>query len=242
MHAAAQPLVGRHDFTTFRASECQAEFADAHAGAARRAPRRRRASRSSPRARSFLHNQVRSMAGSLEHVGSGKWSAEDLALGALGERPCALRTGRAAARSLSRCRRLLAICARTPATACRPRLPRQPASVCSRPASALAALPASSPHVSRRRARSRIFLPWQARLEWEGSLPIARQPICRSRRVADLSLDGPLRVRAPRRNQPARPADIRRANRDDVESRPSPSCDDFMTKNARFEVVRPTGE
>ena len=30
-------------------------------------------------ARSFLHNQVRSMAGSLEHVGTGKWSADDLA-------------------------------------------------------------------------------------------------------------------------------------------------------------------
>jgi tRNA pseudouridine38-40 synthase len=34
-------------------------------------------------ARSFLHNQVRSMAGSLEHVGSGKWRVEDLALALL---------------------------------------------------------------------------------------------------------------------------------------------------------------
>ena len=78
MHAAAQRLVGRHDFTTFRAAECQAnspvktldrldverEGEDVRIGAS---------------ARSFLHHQVRSMAGSLALVGEGKWSADDLA-------------------------------------------------------------------------------------------------------------------------------------------------------------------
>jgi tRNA pseudouridine38-40 synthase len=78
MHAAAQRLIGRHDFTTFRAAECQAkspvktldrldvardgEEVHVHASA-----------------RSFLHHQVRSMVGSLVVVGEGKWSADDLA-------------------------------------------------------------------------------------------------------------------------------------------------------------------
>jgi tRNA pseudouridine38-40 synthase len=78
MHAAAQRLVGRHDFTTFRSSECQApspvktldrldveregDEVCVHASA-----------------RSFLHHQVRSMAGSLQWVGEGRWSSDDLA-------------------------------------------------------------------------------------------------------------------------------------------------------------------
>ncbi len=77
MDAAAKFLVGRHDFSTFRDAECQAEspirnldrfdvIADGemvyfHLSA-----------------RAFLHRQVRSMVGSLEHVGSGKWTAADL--------------------------------------------------------------------------------------------------------------------------------------------------------------------
>jgi tRNA pseudouridine38-40 synthase len=77
MHEAAQCLVGKHDFSTFRAAECQAnsplrtldrldvipcgEIIEIRAAA-----------------RSFLHTQVRSMVGSLEHVGSGKWSPADL--------------------------------------------------------------------------------------------------------------------------------------------------------------------
>jgi len=78
MHAAAQALVGKHDFTTFRSTECQAASpvktlqqlevtrdGDAIAVAAS--------------ARSFLHSQVRSMVGSLVAVGEGKWSAGDLA-------------------------------------------------------------------------------------------------------------------------------------------------------------------
>ena len=84
MHRAAQKLVGRHDFTTFRAAECQAkspvktldrlevtrEGEELHVIAM---------------ARSFLHHQVRSMVGSLVHVGEGKWSGDDLAA-ALGAR------------------------------------------------------------------------------------------------------------------------------------------------------------
>ncbi|HUO91761.1 MAG TPA: tRNA pseudouridine(38-40) synthase TruA [Rhizomicrobium sp.] len=77
MHDAAQTLVGLHDFTTFRAAECQAKspvktldrldvtakdediFVDASA-------------------RSFLHNQVRSLVGTLKLVGEGKWTARDV--------------------------------------------------------------------------------------------------------------------------------------------------------------------
>jgi tRNA pseudouridine38-40 synthase len=78
MHLAAQRLVGKHDFTTFRAAECQAkspvktlERLDVeHHGEEIRI----RAS-----ARSFLHTQVRSMVGSLALVGEGRWSRDDLA-------------------------------------------------------------------------------------------------------------------------------------------------------------------
>jgi tRNA pseudouridine38-40 synthase len=78
MHVAAQHLLGRHDFTTFRASECQA---NSPVRTLERLDVRRIGVRIEIEvsARSFLHNQVRSMAGSLEHVGSGKWQAEDLA-------------------------------------------------------------------------------------------------------------------------------------------------------------------
>ena len=77
MHHAAQALVGHHDFTTFRAAECQAKSPvktldrldvsrvgeEVHVNAS---------------ARSFLHNQVRSMVGSLKLVGEGKWSRRDM--------------------------------------------------------------------------------------------------------------------------------------------------------------------
>jgi tRNA pseudouridine38-40 synthase len=77
MHKAAQRLTGKHDFTTFRSTECQAKSPvktldilkversgeDVYVTAV---------------ARSFLHNQVRSMVGSLVPVGEGKWSADDL--------------------------------------------------------------------------------------------------------------------------------------------------------------------
>jgi tRNA pseudouridine38-40 synthase len=77
MHAAAQRLVGRHDFTTFRSSECQAaspvKTLDLLEVSRFEGEIRCRAS-----ARSFLHHQVRSMVGSLKLVGEGKWSADDL--------------------------------------------------------------------------------------------------------------------------------------------------------------------
>jgi len=78
MAHAARALVGRHDFTTFRAAACQAASpvktldrldvsrvgAELHVNAS---------------ARSFLHHQVRSMVGCLKAVGIGRWSARDLA-------------------------------------------------------------------------------------------------------------------------------------------------------------------
>jgi tRNA pseudouridine38-40 synthase len=89
MHEAAQRLVGHHDFTTFRSLDCQARSAmktldrlavtrvcdEVHVAAA---------------ARSFLHNQVRSMVGSLKLVGQNKWTAADLAeaLSARDRRAC----------------------------------------------------------------------------------------------------------------------------------------------------------
>ena len=78
MHEAAQQLVGRHDFTTFRSTECQAKSPVKtldRLDVARDGDE----VRITAMARSFLHNQVRSMVGSLVHVGEGKWSAADLA-------------------------------------------------------------------------------------------------------------------------------------------------------------------
>ena len=78
MHEAAQRLVGRHDFTSFRAAECQADspvktldrLAVARDG---------EAIRIEAAARSFLHHQVRNFAGTLKLVGQGKWRAADVA-------------------------------------------------------------------------------------------------------------------------------------------------------------------
>jgi tRNA pseudouridine38-40 synthase len=77
MHAAAQLLVGHHDFTTFRSAHCQADspiktldqldvMRDGDEVIVTAA------------ARSFLHHQVRSMVGCLALVGMGRWSADDL--------------------------------------------------------------------------------------------------------------------------------------------------------------------
>lgn len=77
MQAAAQLLVGRHDFTTFRASECQAASPEKTLDALD-VVREGARIRITATARSFLHNQVRSMVGSLELVGAGKWDADDL--------------------------------------------------------------------------------------------------------------------------------------------------------------------
>lgn len=78
MHAVAQCLTGKHDFTTFRSAQCQAKspvktldsLDVARIGAEVQI---------TAQARSFLHNQVRSLAGALKLVGEGKWSARDLA-------------------------------------------------------------------------------------------------------------------------------------------------------------------
>jgi tRNA pseudouridine38-40 synthase len=78
MHRAAQKLVGRHDFTTFRAAECQAKSPIKTLDRLD-VTREGDEVRVQASARSFLHHQVRSMIGSLVHVGEGKWSAEDLA-------------------------------------------------------------------------------------------------------------------------------------------------------------------
>jgi tRNA pseudouridine38-40 synthase len=73
MHAAAQLILGKHDFTTFRAAECQAKSPE-------KTLDRLDVSREGEMivvrasARSFLHSQVRSMVGSLKLVGEGKWS------------------------------------------------------------------------------------------------------------------------------------------------------------------------
>jgi tRNA pseudouridine38-40 synthase len=78
MHEAAQRLVGRHDFTTFRAAECQAK-SPVKTLDRLDAERDGDEVRVHASARSFLHHQVRSMVGSLVQVGEGRWSADDLA-------------------------------------------------------------------------------------------------------------------------------------------------------------------
>lgn len=78
MHDAAQLLVGKHDFTTFRSSQCQAlspvKTLDRLDVTRCGDTIEIRAS-----ARSFLHNQVRSMVGSLKRVGEGGWTPADVA-------------------------------------------------------------------------------------------------------------------------------------------------------------------
>jgi tRNA pseudouridine38-40 synthase len=77
MHAAAQFLVGQHDFTTFRAAECQAlspvKTLDRLDVSQRGDEIHIEAS-----ARSFLHHQIRSFAGTLKLVGEGKWQPRDV--------------------------------------------------------------------------------------------------------------------------------------------------------------------
>lgn len=77
MHAAAQMLVGKHDFTTFRAAQCQANSPI-------RTIDRLDVTRAGElieiraTAQSFLHNQIRSFAGTLKLAGEGKWSVDDV--------------------------------------------------------------------------------------------------------------------------------------------------------------------
>ena len=77
MHDAAQALVGRHDFTTFRSVQCQSDSA---VKTLDRLDVRRAGRRITVRAeaRSFLHHQVRSMVGCLAMVGRGQWTMGDL--------------------------------------------------------------------------------------------------------------------------------------------------------------------
>ena len=77
MHAAAQRLVGKHDFTTFRSTECQAKSPEKTLDTLDVA-RSGEEVHITAVARSFLHNQVRSMVGSLVPVGDAKWSADDV--------------------------------------------------------------------------------------------------------------------------------------------------------------------
>lgn len=78
MHEAARTMIGRHDFTTFRASECQA-------ASPIRTMERLDVTRRGPEivvetaARSFLHHQVRSIVGTLALAGGGRWSVADVA-------------------------------------------------------------------------------------------------------------------------------------------------------------------
>lgn len=76
MHAAAQLILGKHDFTTFRAAECQAKSPEKTLD---RLDVRREGDMIVIRAsaRSFLHSQVRSMVGSLKLVGEAKWTPRD---------------------------------------------------------------------------------------------------------------------------------------------------------------------
>ena len=77
MHEAAQALIGNHDFTTFRSTECQAK-SPVKTLQRLDVSRHGEIIRIEASARSFLHNQVRSMVGSLKLVGEGRWRVDEL--------------------------------------------------------------------------------------------------------------------------------------------------------------------
>jgi tRNA pseudouridine38-40 synthase len=77
MHHAAQVLVGHHDFTTFRDVGCQSKSPVKTLDVAR-VTRFGQEVHLVFQARSFLHRQVRSMAGTLVEVGLGRWTAHDV--------------------------------------------------------------------------------------------------------------------------------------------------------------------
>lgn len=77
MDEAAQLLVGKHDFTTFRSVQCQAK-SPVKTLDALGVTRMGEEIRIEASARSFLHHQVRSLVGALKLVGEGKWTAADL--------------------------------------------------------------------------------------------------------------------------------------------------------------------
>lgn len=78
MHDAAQALVGKHDFTTFRDAACQAKSPEKTLDAIR-VMRAGDEVHLHCEARSFLHRQVRSMTGTLLEVGVGKWLPRQVA-------------------------------------------------------------------------------------------------------------------------------------------------------------------
>jgi tRNA pseudouridine38-40 synthase len=82
MQAGADRLIGNHDFTTFRSSICQANSPVKTLDELRVEAVARPIGteyRFHVRARSFLHNQVRSFVGTLERVGAGAWTPDDVA-------------------------------------------------------------------------------------------------------------------------------------------------------------------
>jgi tRNA pseudouridine38-40 synthase len=106
MHAAAQRLVGKHDFTTFRSTECQAK-SPVKTLDQLDVTRDGDEVRIETSARSFLHNQVRSMVGSLVFVGNGKWSADVLAAALAARDRAACAPVRSAGGAVPGARRLL---------------------------------------------------------------------------------------------------------------------------------------
>lgn len=77
MHDAAQVLIGKHDFTTFRDTECQAKSPEKTLDVLD-VTRDGDDVNIFTNARSFLHSQVRSMVGSLVWVGHGRWTSADM--------------------------------------------------------------------------------------------------------------------------------------------------------------------
>jgi tRNA pseudouridine38-40 synthase len=77
MHAAAQHLLGKHDFTTFRDAQCQADSPVKSIDKARVDAFPDDEVVVTVEAISFLHRQVRSIVGSLVEVGLGRWSPAD---------------------------------------------------------------------------------------------------------------------------------------------------------------------
>jgi tRNA pseudouridine38-40 synthase len=77
MREAAAHLVGKHDFTTFRSAHCQAKY-PVKSLSEITIEERGEEIRLFLRAPSFLHNQVRSIVGTLERAGAGRWTPDDV--------------------------------------------------------------------------------------------------------------------------------------------------------------------
>jgi tRNA pseudouridine38-40 synthase len=80
MNEAAKVLIGHHDFTTFRSTDCQAKNPERTLDQLEAHRVNHQEIEIHCASRAFLHNQVRSMAGSLKLVGEGRWSRADLKL------------------------------------------------------------------------------------------------------------------------------------------------------------------